>query len=80
MQEAVRARTKCRENSDCSLFRFLFEDFRLCSRYNNVNYGAWHVFKPFFDSSVTICRLPSSEFRFQIKKKKLEESPGKGRT
>ena len=23
------------------LFRFLLEDFRLCSRYNNVNYGAW---------------------------------------
>ena len=25
---------------------FFFEDFRLCSRYNNVYYGAWHVYKP----------------------------------
>ena len=37
-------------SADCP-FRFLFEDFRLCSRYNNVNYGAWHVYKPLFGCS-----------------------------
>ena len=41
--------TECEnlKNSDCS-FRFLFEDFRLYSRYNNVDYGAWHVHEPLF--------------------------------
>ena len=33
---------------------FLCEDFRLCSLYNNVNYGAWYVYKPLFGSSVAI--------------------------
>ena len=28
--------------SDCP-FRFPLEDFRLYSRYNNVNYSSWHV-------------------------------------
>ena len=42
-------------------FRLLSEDFRLCSRYNNVNYGAWHVYKPLLGSSVPICRLACSE-------------------
>ena len=38
---------------NCQL-RFLCEDFRLCSRYNNVNYGARHVYKPLFGSPVAI--------------------------
>ena len=25
---------------------FSFEDFSICSRLNNVNYGAWYVYKP----------------------------------
>ena len=41
------------QNSDCRL-RFLCENFRLCSRYNNVNYGARYVYKPLFGSSVAI--------------------------
>ena len=41
------------QNSDCRL-RFLCENFRLCSRYNNVNYGARYVYKPLFGSSVVI--------------------------
>ena len=73
--------TECEnlKNSDCS-FRFLFEDFRLYSRYNNVDYGAWHVHEPLFGSSVAICRLACSEISLSIKGKKLEKSPGKGRT
>ena len=42
-------------------FRFLFEDFRFCSRYDNVNYVARHVYKPLFGSSVVTCRLACSE-------------------
>ena len=45
---------------DCS-FHFLLEDFRLCSRYNNVNYGAWPFYKPLFGSSVAICQRACSE-------------------
>ena len=39
------------QNSD-SPFRFVFGDFRLCSCYNFVKYGAWHVYKLLFGSSV----------------------------
>ena len=42
------------ENLNCP-FRFPFEDFRFCLRYNNVNYGTWHVCKPLFGCSVAIC-------------------------
>ena len=70
--------TECEnlQNSDCP-FPLLFEDFRLCSRYNNVNYGAWHVYKTLFGSSNAICRLDSSEI--SLKKKNMEKSPGYGR-
>ena len=70
--------TECEnhENLNCP-FRFLFEDFRLCLRYNNVNYGTWHVCKPLFGCSVAICWLRNS---LSIKEKKLEKSHGKGRT
>ena len=44
-------------------FRLLFEDFCLWSRYNNINYGAWHVYKPLFGSSVA--DLPVPKFYFQ---------------
>ena len=62
------------------LFRSLFEDFRLCSLYDNVNYGGSHVCKPLFGSSVATCRLACSEISPSIIGKKLKRSPGKGRT
>ena len=34
------------------LFRFFFEDFRLCPHYNDVNYGARRVCKPLFGAPV----------------------------
>ena len=60
------------QNSDCP-FRFLFEDFRLCSRYNNVNYGACHVHKPLFGCSVATCRLACLQISLSINEKKLEK-------
>ena len=71
--------TECEnlQNSDCP-FPLLFEDFRLCSRYNNVNYGTWHVYKPLFGSSNAICRLDCSEISLSKKKKNMEKSPGYG--
>ena len=44
------------QNSN-SPIRYLCEDFRLCSRYNNVNYGIQRVYKSLFDSSVATCLL-----------------------
>ena len=70
---------KTLKNSDCP-FRFLFEDFRLCSRDNNVNYGALHVYKPLFRCSVAISRLACFEIPLSMNEKKLEKSPGKGQT
>ena len=63
--------TECEnpQNSDCP-FPLLFEDFRLCSSYNNVNYGTWHVYKTLFGSSNAICRLDCSEISLSKKKKK----------
>ena len=61
-------------------FVFSFEDFRICPRFNNVNNGAWYVYKTFFGSSVTSCRLACSEISLSIIGKKLKRSPGKGRT
>ena len=55
-------------------------DFRLCSRYNNINYGAWQVYKPLFGSSVAICGLACSEITLSINEKNLERSPGNGQT
>ena len=66
------------QNSDCP-FRFLFEDFRLCSRYNNVNYGAWHVYKPLFGCSVATSRLACFETSLSINEKnyrKVSEKVG----
>ena len=37
------------------------EDFCFCSRYNNVNNGTWHVYKPSFGSFVATFRLACSE-------------------
>ena len=62
------------------LFRSLFEDFRLCSLYDNVNYGGSHVCKPLFGSSVATCRLACSEISLSITEKQLERSPANGRT
>ena len=59
---------------------FLFEDFRLCSCFNNVNYGAWHVYKSLFGSAVATCRLNCSEISLSTIEKKLERSPRKGMT
>ena len=66
--------TECEnpQNSDCP-FPLLFEDFRLCSSYNNVNYGTWHVYKTLFGSSNAICRLDCSEISLSKKKKKNGE-------
>ena len=66
-------------NSEC-LFCFSFEDFRICSRFNNVNHGACYVYKRLFGSSVATCRLACSEISPSIIGKKLKRSPGKGRT
>ena len=44
--------------------------FRLCSRYTNVNYRGWHVYKPFFSSSVATGSLACSEISFQLTKRK----------
>ena len=38
-----------------SSFSFLFGDICLVAHRNVVNYGTWHVFKPFFGSSVVTC-------------------------
>ena len=59
---------------------FSFEDFRICSPFNNVNYGAWYVYKPLFGSSVATCRLAGSEISLLVIEKKLKGSPGKSRT
>ena len=67
------------QNSD-SPFRFFFEDFRLCSPYNNVNYGAWQVYEILFRSSVAIFRFACSEISLSMNEIKLERSPGNGQT
>ena len=61
---------------------FSFEDFRIYSRFNKVNYGTWYVYKPLFGSSnsVATCRLACSEISLSVIGKKLKRSPGKGRT
>ena len=51
----------------------------MCSRFNNVNYGTWYVYKPLFDFFTT-CRLACSEISLSIIGIKLKISPGKGRT
>ena len=61
-------------------FVFSFEDFRIYSRFNNVNYGAWYVCKPLFGSSVPTYRLACFEISLSIIEKKLKRSSGKGRT
>ena len=53
------------QNSD-SPFRFFFEDFRLCSPYNNVNYSAWHVYEILFGFSVAIFRFACSEISLSM--------------
>ena len=54
--------------------------FGLCSRHTNVNYRAWHVYKPLFSSSVATGSLACSEISLSInKKKKLEWRPENGR-
>ena len=62
-------------------FRSLFEDFRLSSLSINVNYGAWHVYKPLFGSFVATCLLGCSDISLlSINEKKQERSLGNGRT
>ena len=61
-------------------FVFFFKDFRLCLRYDNVKYCAWHVYKPLFGSSVATCRLACSEISLSFNEKKRERSPGNGLT
>ena len=57
------------------LFCFSFEDFRTCSRFNNVNYSARYVYKPLFDSSVATCRLASvPKYHFQLSEKAKKKS------
>ena len=50
--------------------------FGLCSRYANVNYRAWHVYKPLFSSSVATGSLVL-KFPFQLTKEKAGVTPGK---
>ena len=63
------------QKSECS-FRFLVEEFRFCSCYNNVSYGAWHVYRTFFVLLLLIADSLVPKFH----EKKLERSPGKGKT
>ena len=48
--------------------------------FDNVNHGAWYVYKRLFGSSVATCRLACSEISLSINEKKPERSPGKGQT
>ena len=64
--------------SDCPLV-FSLRNFRLCLRYNKVNYGAWHVYKHLFIFSVATCLLACYEISLSINEK-LERSPEKGQT
>ena len=66
--------TECEnpQNSDCP-FPLLFEDFRLCSSYNNVNYGTWHVYKLCLVLLMLFADLTVPKFHFQKKKKKHGE-------
>lgn len=57
--------------------RFFCEDFRLYSRYNNVNYGARHVYKPLFGPFVAIYRLACSEISLSIDEKKARKKTWK---
>ena len=63
-----------------TVFRFLSEDFRLCSLYNNVNYGAWYIYKSLSTFSVATCRLACFEITILSNEEKLERGPGKGWT
>ena len=67
--------TKCEnlQNLD-SPFCFLFEDFHLCSCYNNINYCTWYFYKRLFGSSFATSRLACSEFHFQLTKKARQKS------
>ena len=50
------------------------------SRYNNINYGAWHVYKSLFGSSVAISGSLLPKCRFQwMKNRKKEQKLGKVR-
>ena len=49
------------------------------SRYNNIDYGGWHAYKPLFGSSVAIFWLACSDISLSMNEKKLEGSPGNGR-
>ena len=51
--------------------------FRLCLCYTNVNYRAWHVYKPLSSSSVATNRLACSEIFLSINKNKAGVTPGK---
>ena len=59
---------------------FSLAPFCLCSRYNNVNYGAWHVCKTLFGSSFATFRLACSEISLSINEKKQERSLENRRT
>ena len=56
-------------------FVFPFEDFGIFARFNNVNYGAWYVYKRLLGTSVAIRRLACSEISLSIIEKKLKEIP-----
>ena len=45
-------------------------DFCLCSGYSNVNYDAYHIYKPSFGSSVVTFRLSCSEISPRKKSKR----------
>ena len=64
------------QNSDCP-FRFLFEDFRLCSRCNNFNYDAWNVYKPLFGCPLLHAGSLVRKFHFMLTKKSYRNVPEK---
>ena len=71
---------ECVHNGAYYIICFTFEDFRICSHFNNINQGAWYVYKPLFGSSVATCQLACSEISLSIIEKKLKRSPRKDQT
>ena len=63
-----------------SPFCILVEDFRLCSHYNNINYSAWHVYKPLFGFVLLLAHSLALKFHFQFTKKNYREGQVIGQT
>ena len=69
-----------RENFQNSNSSFVYSSTIFVSRYDYVNNGTWHVYKPLLSSSVANYRLPRSEISLSFNKKRLERSQRNGRS